>query len=101
MPVNGDSYEFSLDSINITSSGKGVYSLHKGGETIYIGRADCIGGIRRKLQAHLSGDEGQCTQQATSYRFELKRNPVIREEELLLEYKFAHGRLPLCNKQTD
>ena len=98
MLVSGNSYEFSLLSIDMNSSGKGVYSLHKGGETIYIGKAECEGGVREQLKAHLNGDEGPCTQQATSYRFELRRNPAIREEELLLEYRLAHGRLPLCNK---
>ena len=98
MPISGDSYEFSLDSINMTSSGKGVYSLHKGGETIYIGKVEREGGIKEQLKAHINGDEGPCTKQTTSFRFELRRNPTIREEELLLEYRLAHGRLPLCNK---
>ena len=101
MSVSGNTYSFSDRYISSAPTGKGVYSLHKGGETIYIGKAESEGGIRARLQAHMRGDEGHCTIQATTYRYELHRNPVAREEELLLEYRYAHGRLPLCNEQKD
>ncbi len=98
MPISGDSYAFSQSNVNKASKGKGVYSLHKGGETIYIGKAESETGIRGRLQAHLRGSYGPCTQQTIIYRYERRRNPSIREQELLLEYKLAHGQLPLCNK---
>jgi hypothetical protein len=53
--------------------------------------------IRERLQAHMRGEEGHCTQQATGYRYELARRPTEKAEELLLEYRYAHGQLPLCN----
>jgi len=99
MPVSGDTYSFTERDILRAPIGKGVYSLHKGGETIYIGKAEGEGGIRARLMAHMRGDEGTCTKQATTYRYELHRNPAAREDELLLEYRYAHGRLPLCNER--
>lgn len=94
----GNLYTFDEENIARTPAGRGVYSLHKAGETIYIGKAEGGGGIRGRLQYHLHG-ENPCTKQATTYRLELHRNPAAREEELLLEYKLAHGRLPLCNER--
>ena len=101
MPISGDSHSFNVLQISSTPTSKGVYSLHKGGETIYIGKAKSEGGIKEKLQSHMKGDEGTCSVQATSFRYELHKNPTAREEELLLEYRYAHGRLPLCNKHID
>ena len=96
MPVSGNLYRFDDKDIAKAPAGMGVYSLHKAGETIYIGKAEGGGGIRGRLKYHLHGKD-ICTKQATGYRYEYNRNPVAREEELLLEYKLAHGRLPLCN----
>ncbi len=99
MPVSGNLYRFDEEDIARVPAGKGVYSLHKAGETIYIGKAEGGGGIRGRLQYHLHG-KNPCTKQATGYRYELHRNPAAKEEELLLEYRFAHGRLPICNERT-
>ena len=96
MPVAGNLYAFKKESIAEDPAGRGVYSLHKAGETIFIGKAEGGGGIRGRLQYHLHG-KNPCIRQATTYRCELHGNPVAREKELLLEYKLAHGRLPLCN----
>ncbi len=98
MGISGDLHEFSQRNLGEAPTGKGVYSLHKAGETIYIGKAESEGGIKERLQAHMSGEEGHCTQQATGYRYELDRNPDEKAEELLLEYKYAHGQFPLCNE---
>ena len=96
MPVSGNLYRFGDEDIAKAPAGMGVYSLHKAGETIYIGKAEGGGGIRGRLQYHLHG-KNPCTKQATGYRYELHRNPTAKEDELLLEYRFAHGRLPICN----
>ena len=96
MPVAGNLYAFNEENIAKDPAGRGVYSLHKAGETIYIGKAEGGGGIRERLQSHLHGED-PCTKQAIAYRRELHGNPAAREKELLLEYKLAHGRLPLCN----
>jgi hypothetical protein len=99
MPVSGNLYRFDEEDIAQVPAGKGVYSLHKAGETIYIGKAEGGDGIRGRLQYHLHG-QNPCTRQATSFRRELHRNPAAREEQLLLEYSLAHGRLPLCNERA-
>jgi len=99
MPVSGDLYTFNDWNINRSPTGKGVYSLHKGDETIYIGKGDGEDGIRARLQAHKRGDEGPCTESATAYRREVCSNPSSRETELLEEYIRINGRLPRCNKR--
>ena len=96
MSVSGNTYRFDEEDIAKAPAGMGVYSLHKAGETIYIGKAEGGGGIRGRLQYHLHG-KNPCTKQAIGYRYELHRNPAAKEDELLLEYRFAHGRLPICN----
>jgi hypothetical protein len=97
MPVSGNLYRFDDEDIAKAPASMGVYSLHKAGETIYIGKAEGGGGIRGRLQYHLHG-KNPCTKQATGYHYEYHRNPVAREKELLLEYQFAYGKLPLCNE---
>ena len=98
MNISGELHEFSQRNVSEAPTGKGVYSLHKAGETIYIGKAEGEGGIRERLQAHMRMVERHCTKQATGYRYELNRNPDEKAEELLLEYRYAHGQLPLCNE---
>ena len=93
-------YTFDEEDIVIAPSSKGVYSLYKAGEVIYIGKAESEGGIRERLLSHLHGEE-LCTKQATAYRCEVHDSPSARERELLLEYRLAHGRLPVCNERID
>ncbi|UCG55301.1 MAG: hypothetical protein JSV32_03565 [Dehalococcoidia bacterium] len=97
--MSGNLYRFDDEDISKAPASMGVYSLHKAGETIYIGKAEGGGGIRGKLQYHLHG-KNPCTKQATGYRYEYHRNPVAKEKELLLEYQLAHGKLPLCNDRA-
>lgn len=99
MAVSGELYPFTDENISRAPIGKGVYSLHQNNETIYIGKAEGENGIRGRLQAHKRGDNGRCTQQATHYRREVCNNPSKREEEELIAYRLAHGRLPRCNEQ--
>ncbi len=98
MSISGDLHEFNPRNVSEAPIGKGVYSLHKAGETIYISKAEGEGGIRERLRAHMRMVERHCTKQATGYRYELNHNPTEKEEELLLEYRYAHGQFPLCNE---
>jgi hypothetical protein len=77
-----------------------VYALYDGDELIYYGRAQGRGvTIRSRLRNHLNGDEGACTQGATSYKRAVTERAKEREEELLNEYKRTHGgKLPRCNE---
>ena len=98
MPVSGDLYTFNQENVDRAPTSDGVYSLHQGGEITYIGKGEGENGIRARLQAHIRGDEGRCTQQAEKYRREVCGNPTTRERELLQEYQQAHGKLPRCNE---
>ena len=99
MVVAGELLNFTDEYLSKAPTGKGIYSLHQNGETIYIGKADGTNGIRGRLQAHKRGDEGKCTQQATHYRHEVCNNPSTREEQELLAFQLANRRLPRCNQR--
>ena len=95
MPISGDEYSFTESNINNSPHAPGVYALYLRGELIYYGSATVQ--ISDRLQDHLSGRDGPCTQQADGYRRELCSNPRQREKELLMEFRAAFGRLPRCN----
>jgi hypothetical protein len=93
-----DTYDFTPENINNAPDAHGVYVLLEHGSIIYIGRAAGDGvTICSRLQDHYRGDEG--TQHATQYRREVSSNPVLREFELLTEFKRRYGRLPRCNQR--
>lgn len=100
MPINGDKYAFTEENVNRSPEEHGVYALFDGDTIIYYGRAsgDNVT-IRSRLQCHLRGDEGSCTQKATHYRREATSRPVSRESELLKEFEDTYGRLPRCNER--
>ena len=92
MPITGDKYTFNTDNVSRAPQSHGMYQLYDGNITIYIGRAAGTSvTIRSRLQDHLSGREGPCTQGASSYRREENSRPVAREKELLEEYYDQHG----------
>ncbi len=97
MPVYGNSYPFREGCISIETTGAGIYILYSGGEIIYIGKADSVGGIKRKLVDHKRGREGPCTLGANAYKYELSSSPQFREKELLAEHMRTFGKLPRCN----
>ena len=76
----------------------GVYFLYRSERLIYIGVAVHGTGIRQELHNHLRGSYGAPTQGATSFRYELTRDPVVAKHEYLQMHKDAFGgRLPACN----
>ena len=78
--------------------GAGVYALWQNEELIYYGCAHGAGAsIRSRLLDHLSG-KNPCTARATHYAWELCRDPVRRERELLQEYEAQTKRRPRCNE---
>lgn len=100
MSIDGKTYPFTEQNVNLSPEAHGVYELIEDGTTIYFGRAagDDVT-IRSRLQSHFRGDEGACTQAASHYRREVTERPVSREKELLDEYEAQHGKLPRCNKR--
>ena len=97
MALSGDKYPFTPDNIGKSPTGHGVYALYEENAIIYIGKGDGEKGIRARLQAHKSGLEGSCTENATHYRRVVCPDPTTSERELLQEYKNANGKLPRCN----
>jgi hypothetical protein len=75
----------------------GVYALWEHGELIYYGRTLGSWTLRQALRAHLGGRFHACTARATHYSWEICANPVVRELELLQEYRDRYARLPRCN----
>jgi hypothetical protein len=90
-------YPFTEQNVNNSPDKPGVYILYDGDEVIDIGQSE--ESIRGRLQDHLRGDHGPCTQGATHYMREENSDPVAREEELLRQFRRRHGRLPRCNKR--
>ena len=77
----------------------GVYVLWRGETILFIGCAPDAKrtSIKADLVAHLKGERGPCTQEATHYGWELAQNPRERELELLREYVQRHNSYPRCN----
>lgn len=97
MPISGNWYKFDQHSVDNSPDVPGVYALFDGAELINIGEAEKS--IRSRLQSHLRGDDGPCTQGATTYQREECANPKARERMLLEEFARAHaGELPRCNE---
>ena len=99
MPIRGNKYRFTDKNISNSPTDIGVYVLYEHRELIYIGKGDGMNGIKSRLRAHKRGDEGRCTQRATSYRRERHRDPSAREVYLLEEFYKRHSRLPRCNER--
>jgi|SRR5438105_4956176 len=89
-------YRFAAFVIAGAPDDPGVYALWDRDELIYIGRA---GGdqttIQCMLMAHFHGRIEPVS--ATHYSWELARDPVAREVELLRKYQAQHKRLPRAN----
>ena len=97
MAITGP-YEFTKVMVDGAPESQGVYVLIHGGDIIYIGRAAGSGvSIRSRLQNHLAGIEGHCTQAADQYAWEIRPDPVQAEIDYLTEYRTRYGRLPRCN----
>lgn len=93
-------YPFNQAYVNAMPAARGVYTLYQLAELIYIGRASGEGvTIRSRLQSHLNGTEGRCTQMADQFSIEVCNNPIQREKELLEWYHRQYGRLPRCNER--
>ena len=98
MPIHGEKYRFVKRNVDLSPDEPGVYALFIGERLIYYGEAH-DGTIRARLQRHLSGAEGACTQQATHYKRESCADPEQRELDLPAEFQSINGRLPRCNER--
>ena len=101
MELSGTRYIFNSDNVDWAPEEAGVFALFDDEAVIYYGHAQ--GGavtIRSRLQDHLSGKEGRCTQAAVSYMREVTPTPAERERELVEDYLRTFGRLPRCNASS-
>lgn len=88
-------YRFTRIVISGAPDDAGVYSLWDGDEVVYYGRSDGNGStIRSRLLDHYY--EG--ASRPTHYNWEVCKDPVAREAELLREHERRFGRLPRNNK---
>ena len=96
-PAPGRRYRFARLVLLGAPEDAGVYSLWDGEEVIYYGRA--AGGpgatIRARLLDHFHGKADPA--RATHYSWEVCRDPVAREADLLREFTISFGRLPRGN----
>ena len=89
---------FTEEQIALAPEATGVYMLYRGGWVIYIGVAVQGSSLRTELERHRTGAYGPRTSTATSFDYELTRDPVVAKHEYLEMHKARHsGRLPACN----
>jgi hypothetical protein len=98
MKIRGKQHSFESKSINKSPKKSGIYVLYKEDNIIYYGKAS--NNIRKRLQSHLRGDEGLCTQSATHYKRQPTSKPAKREKRLLAAYEKKHGSFPHCNERS-
>ena len=80
MELSGIRYIFNGDNVDWAPEEAGVYALFDDQGVIYYGHAqgDSVT-LRSRLQDHLSGGEGRCTQAAVAYQREVSGNPAARD----------------------
>ena len=94
-------YRFTRIVIAGAPDDAGIYALWDGDEVIYYGRAQGDGiTIRSRLMDHYTGRVDAQTKRATHYGWELCKDPVAREAELLREHEQRFGKLPRLNSQA-
>ena len=85
-------YQFTRIVLAGAPNESGVYTLWKGDEVLYYGRASGATTIRSCLLQHY-----QLKVEATHYSWEMCRDPAQRELELLREHEDLFGRAPRLN----
>ncbi len=101
MPVHSDEYAFTRKNVDDSPDEPGVYVLLDAKKGVkYYGMS--TNSIRGRLQRHLSGAEGSCTQTSAFYKREVTsaKQASIREAELLKAFKARTGHLPACNEMA-
>lgn len=93
---------FDARRIAETPAAPGVYLLYRGHRLIYIGHAPTGTTIRARLERHLRGEAGACTQAATEFDYETSAYPDWLYRHYLAVYLDATGGLlPDCNTLED
>lgn len=93
-------YLFIKAYVDAAPAFEGLYCLYDSGELIYVGRAIGLGvTIRSRLQDHLAGRAGWCTQYATHFGWQFTSNAAQEEVNVLEAFQRRFGRLPRCNQR--
>ena len=96
MLLSGTRMDFTRANVDSSPNEPGVHALYNALDfPIYYGSSEVS--IRSRLQRHLAGIEGACTQSAVYYRREPCPNPLAVERALLIEHQRMYGALPRCN----
>ena len=88
-------YRFTRIVISGAPDEPGVYSLWDGDEVVYYGRSD---GDANTIRSRLLDHYYEGARRPTHYNWEVCKDPVAREAELLSEHQRKFGRLPRNNK---
>jgi hypothetical protein len=96
MPLPQKRWPFTRVNLEYAPEDPGIFVLWEGEEVIYIGRATGST-IKEELLAHQDGARGSCTMKATHYSWEIAALALVREAELLEEFRVLHRRAPRCN----
>lgn len=89
---------FTPEEVAAAPAAPGVYFLYRNERVIYIGIAVQGSGIRQELERHLQALYGRGSQLATSFGYELTRDPVVVSGQYLQAHRAQHGgRLPSFN----
>jgi hypothetical protein len=100
VPLYGKAYRFTRENVDNAPETGGVYGLYYGEELIYVGSAaGHTATLRSRLQDHLSGRRGACTQHATCYKREITASGAARAKELLAEHLTYRRTLPRGNER--
>ena len=93
---------FDAQRIAETPAAPGVYLLYRQHRLIYIGHAPAGTTIRARLERHLRGEAGACTQAATEFDYETSAYADWLYRHYLAVYLDATGGLlPDCNTLED
>lgn len=94
MPIKSSLFLTAEDTIHkIAPKKKGVYALYDSfAGLIYYGSSDNL------QSALLEKKKNDCTEKAYYFGFEECADPIIREKELLDEYKSMNKKHPHCNE---
>ena len=100
MPLRSPKWPFTSAAVEYSpDEWGGVYVLWRAETIVFIGSAPATReSIKAELLAHLNGERGPCTQEATHYGWELSQNPKERALELLKEHLERHRSYPRCNQ---
>jgi hypothetical protein len=96
MPLLSRKWPFLDYIVSAAPTDRGVYALWRANELVFVGIAGPKDNIRTCLRKHFDGQVG-ASSPADHFSWELPPDPEARRDEVLEQFKQAHGRLPSGN----